>query len=116
LGLIVRKKPAIPDFVTASSQSVALVCPNELAAELARLVDGPIAATSADISGQVEILDPSIAATQFEGQVDTIIKGPLQPGILNTLLDLTQSPPAIIREGGVPFEELRRLIPNLKEI
>jgi len=116
LGLIVGKKPTIPDFVTAGGQSVALVCPNELAAELAQMVDGPIAATSANISGQAEVLDPSIAATQFKGQVDAIIKGPVLPGVLNTLLDLTQVPPAIIREGAVSFEELRQLIPNLKAI
>lgn len=116
LGLIVGKKSTIPDFVTAGEQSVALVCPNELAAELAKIIDAPIAATSANISGQAEVLDASIAATQFKGQVDAIIKGPVLPGVLNTLLDLTQSPPAIIREGGVPFEELRRLIPNLKAI
>ena len=116
LGIIVRKKPAIPDFVTAGDQSVALVCPNELAAELAHMADGPIAATSANISGQVEVLDPSIAATQFEGQVDGIIKGPVLPGVINTLLDLTQVPPAIIREGSVPFEELRQLIPNIRTI
>jgi L-threonylcarbamoyladenylate synthase len=32
LGLIVDKKPTIPDFVTTNVQSVALVCPNELVA------------------------------------------------------------------------------------
>lgn len=114
LGLIVPKKVTIPDFVTARIQSVALVCPNKLAAQLADLVDGPIAATSANISGQAEILDLATAIAQFEGQVDAIIKGPTLPGVLNTLLDLTQSPPMIIRAGGVPVEELRSLISDLK--
>ena len=38
------------------------------------MVGSPNAATSANISGQVEVLILSIAATQFEGQVNTIIK------------------------------------------
>lgn len=110
LGLIVCKKPMIPDFVTAGSQSIALVCPNKLAADLAGLVDGPIAATSANISGQKEILDPNVATTQFYGKVDALIKGPVLSGTLNTLLDLTQLPPSIIREGGVSLEELNHII------
>ena len=114
LGLIVPKRQTVPDFVTAGGHSVALVCPNELAAELAELVDNPIAATSANISGRAEILDPATAVAQFEGQVDAIIHGPILPGILNTLLDLTQSPPTVIRKGGVAVEELRLHVPNLK--
>jgi len=112
LGLVVPKKASIPDFVTAHRSSVAMVCPNQLVADLSDLVNGPIAATSANISGQAEVLDPAEALLQFEGAVDAMIEGPKLPGILNTLLDLTQSPPTIIRAGGVSVKELERFCQN----
>jgi len=114
LGLVVPKQPSIPDFVTANRKSVAIVCPNQLCADLTDLVDGPLAATSANISGRAEVLDPAEARAQFEGKVDAIIEGPVLPGILNTLLDLEQTPPAIIRNGGVPEAELRAVLGNVK--
>lgn len=115
LGLVVPKKASIPDFVTANRQSVAMVCPNQLVADLSDLVGGPIAATSANISGQAEVLDPLEATLYFEGAVDAIIEGPKLPGVLNTLLDLTQSPPTIVREGGVSVKELEAVLQDIKQ-
>lgn len=114
LALVVPKKPTIPDFVTAGSQTVALVCPNDLANELSILVDDPIAATSANISGEAEVLDPNEAIAQFTDQVEAIIEGPIMPGVLNTILDLTKDPPIILREGGISKMELKKSIPHLR--
>jgi L-threonylcarbamoyladenylate synthase len=111
---VVPKKPSIPDFMTAAQQSVALVCPNQLFADLSDLVNGPIAATSANISGRAEVLDPAEAMVQFEGDVDAIIEGPKLPGILNTPLDLTQLPPALIRNGGVSVTQLQAMLRDLR--
>ncbi len=114
LALVVPKKPSIPDFVTAGIQSVALVCPNDVAYELSILANVPIAATSANISGEAEVLDPNEAIAQFTGKVDGIIEGPIMPGILNSILDLTKDPPIILREGGISTVELKMIIPNLQ--
>lgn len=114
LALVVPKKPTIPDFVTAGSQTVALVCPNDLANELSILVDDPIAATSANISGEAEVLDPNEAIAQFTDQVEAIIEGPIMPGVLNTILDLTKDPPIILRGGGISKMELKKSIPHLR--
>lgn len=113
LALVVPKKPSIPDFVTAGIQSVALVCPNDVANELSILADAPIAATSANISGEAEVLDPEEAISRFTDQVEGIIEGPIMPGVLNTILDLTRKPPLILREGGIPNAELKKIIPDL---
>ncbi len=106
LGVVVPKTALIPDFVNAGLASVALVCPNDVAATLSRLVDEPIAATSANLSGQAEIVEPESATAQFEGLVDAILLAPRMPGTLNTILDLTARPPRILRQGGVTRAQL----------
>jgi tRNA threonylcarbamoyl adenosine modification protein (Sua5/YciO/YrdC/YwlC family) len=107
LGLVVPKTTQIPAFVNAGLASVALVCPNDVAAGLSRLVDEPIAATSANLSGRAEIVDQASAAAQFDGLVDAILTSPPMSGTLNTILDLTTSPPRVLRHGGVTVAQLR---------
>ena len=114
LSLLVPKKPTIPDFVTAGSQTVALACSNDIADELSILVDDPIAVSSANISGEAVVLDPNEAIAQFTGQVEAIIEGPIMPGILTTILDLNKDPPIIFREGGISKMELKESIPYLR--
>ena len=78
------------------------------------MVDDPIAATSANISGEAEVLDPNEAIDQFTDQVEAIIEGPIMPGVLNSIVDLTKDPPIILREGGISPVELKMIIPHLQ--
>ena len=78
------------------------------------MANAPIAATSANISGEAEVLDPNEAIAQFTDQVEDIIEGPIMPGVLNSILDLTKDPPIILREGGISTMELKMIIPHLQ--
>ena len=60
---------------------------------------------------------PTTAAHVLEdlaGRIDLLLDGgPTPIGLESTILDLTQSPPALLRPGGVALEQLQRLIPDL---
>ena len=63
-------------------------------------------ATSANRSGEPAIMDGAAARREFGGRVDLIIDGGKVTGIASTVLDLSVSPPRILREGPVPRAEI----------
>jgi len=108
LSLVVRKKDIVPDIVTAGLDTVALRCPaQEVALELLREAGVPIAAPSANPSGRVsptrvEHLAPPI----LRAAAVVLDDGPCSGGIESTVLDLTQTPPRILRPGLVARPQL----------
>jgi L-threonylcarbamoyladenylate synthase len=108
-------KPIIPEFVTSGLDTVNLMCMDDVAVKLSKAADFPIAATSANISGQKPITDPIDGITKFGDIVDLMLLGPRSDvGINTTILDLTTNPPKLVREGPVRFEELKNIILNLR--
>ncbi|MFC2029536.1 L-threonylcarbamoyladenylate synthase [Chloroflexota bacterium] len=112
LSLILRRSPAVPDIVSAGGPTVAVRVPDhELVRELCRRLGGPLAATSANGHGQ----PPPVTADEVEaglpGGVHYILDGgPCPGGIASTVLDLTQSPPRILRRGPVTGDQLSALV------
>jgi tRNA A37 threonylcarbamoyladenosine synthetase subunit TsaC/SUA5/YrdC len=54
--------------------------------------------------------------TQLEGQLEMIVDGgtlPVRGG--STLLDLTQDPPALLREGPVTYDAIKEILPNCRK-
>jgi L-threonylcarbamoyladenylate synthase len=79
--------------------------------ELVERTAFPITATSANISGEKSITDPEIIRDSFYGLVDLIVDGGESRGILpSTVIDLTSTKPAIIREGAVARSTLRKYL------
>jgi L-threonylcarbamoyladenylate synthase len=112
LTLILPKRPAIPDRVTAGLPTVGVRVPNHpLALELIEAAGVPIAAPSANRFTQ---LSPTTAAHVRESlgeEVDFILDGgPAQVGIESAVLSLATSPPLLLRPGMVHRSEIERLI------
>jgi len=112
LTLVVEKASQVPDEVTAHRETVALRMPwHPVAAALLAAAGLPIAAPSANRFGRPS---PTLAEHIIEDladRVDLILDaGPTPLGVESTVLDLTQSPPAILRPGGVSREELEKVI------
>ncbi len=82
---------------------------------------GPVAATSANISGQGDIhVSLEKAACDLGEQVDIYLDdGPTSAGqaagsrSMNTIVDLTFEKPMMVREGWVPTDEVREHLPDL---
>jgi len=63
-------------------------------------------ATSANRSGEPAITDAAAACHEFGGRVDLIIDGGRVSGSASTVLDLSVSPPRILREGPVTRSDI----------
>ena len=108
LTLVVERATCVPDEVTARRATVALRVPHHpVAAALLSVAQLPIAAPSANKFGRPSPTRAEHVLDDLGGRVDLILDaGPTRIGVESTVLDLTQSPPAILRPGGVTREEL----------
>jgi L-threonylcarbamoyladenylate synthase len=112
LTLVVRKKPIIPDIVTAGLPTVGLRMPaHPVALALLREAGIPVAAPSANRFTQ---LSPTTAEHVRRGlgrSVGYILDGgSCSVGIESTVVSLVGEVPAILRPGGVPRSEIEDVI------
>jgi L-threonylcarbamoyladenylate synthase len=112
LTLVVEKAAHVPDEVTAGRPNVALRMPHHpVAAMLLAEAGLPIAAPSANKFGRPSPTRAEHVLEDLGTSVDLILDaGPTLLGVESTVLDLTQSPPAILRPGGVTREQLEAAI------
>ncbi len=108
LTLVLFKSDAIPDWVTGGDNKVALRVPNhEVPRSLARALGFPIIGTSANKSGFPPACDAREVVEQLGDNIDLLLDGgPCPGGIPSTVLDVTVSPPKILREGIISLQEI----------
>lgn len=118
LSVILNKNEKIPDIVTSGKKTVAIRIPDHpLCLELLKRVGSPIAVTSANISKLPTHRTAPEVAAQLADKVSLVVDGgPSHQQIPSTLIDYTQSPPLLLRNGVMPFSHLKRFIPDLKDI
>lgn len=94
----------------AVGETVALRVPDHPAPrELCRLLGGPITGTSANVSGGPEPLTADDVRAQFGEAVDLVIDGGrCGGGTPSTVVDCTQQPPRIVREGAISRQEIAK--------
>lgn len=108
LTCIVPKKPTLPEAVSAIDTVGVRVPDHEVARTLLRAA-GPMAVTSANISGQPSPSTAQEVFAQLGGRIDLIIDGGITPGgIPSTLVDCAGDEIKILREGPISLEEIRR--------
>lgn len=106
LTLIVPKLPTLPDAVSATD-TVAVRVPDHEVARILLRAAGPMAVTSANISGQPSPTTADEVSAQLGGRIALIIDGGRTPGgIPSTLVDCTGANPNILREGPISLDEL----------
>jgi len=109
IGFILPKKSMIKNFVTSDFDTVGLVCSSQYNVELSENIEYPLASTSANISGEKEIIDFDIAFKTFEKKVDAIIYGE-NNGNLNTLVNIKNKEFNVLREGKYSNKEILKLL------
>jgi len=83
---------------------------HDLVRDLLRMT-GPLAATSANLSGKPSALTAKEVQMQLGEGIDLILDGGKVPGgMAYTVLDCRGDEPRILREGPVPWEEIELLI------
>ena len=114
LTLIVEHAPTLSWDLGDARGTVALRMPlHPVAIELLELT-GPMAVSSANISGQ----PPAITAAQAREQLGEAVSvyldgGPAQAQIASTIVDVTAEVPRVVRAGAIPADELRAVVPDL---
>ncbi|TJX68324.1 threonylcarbamoyl-AMP synthase [Soehngenia saccharolytica] len=123
LTIIFKRKPNVPDVITAGLDTVAIRMPdNKIALKLIEKLGMPIAAPSANTSGKPS---PTCAKDVYEdmyGKIPLIIDGgDARVGLESTVVDLSNDKAMILRPGGITIDDLERyfkeveLDPALKE-
>ena len=108
LTLVMRRSPELPDLVTGGADTVAVRMPaHRIPLALARRLGRPITGTSANLSGQPDLLDLDSIENQLGNLVDRIIRsGPPPEGTGSTVVDITRNEPRLLREGAISLEEI----------
>jgi len=71
----------------------------------------PIAAPSANLAGKPSPTSASHVLEDLNGRIDAILDaGPTHIGVESTVLDMTVDPPQILRPGGTPYEDLKKIL------
>ena len=112
LTMILKRDPCVPDETTAGLDTVAVRCPNHpVTLAIIREAGVPIAAPSANLSGRPSCTTAQDVLEDMDGKIQCLVDGgPCAVGVESTILDLTCTPPRLLRPGGVPVEQIERLI------
>ena len=108
LTLVMRRSPDLSGLVTGGADTVAVRMPGHpVPLELARRLGRPITGTSANRSGQPDLLDLSALENQLGNLVDHIIQtGPVPAGTASTIVNVTGDTPQLLRGGAISLEEI----------
>jgi L-threonylcarbamoyladenylate synthase len=107
LTLVLPKGPRVLDIISAGPGVAVRVPAHAVVQEMIRRLGAPLAATSANLSGRPSSTTVGEVLAQLDGRIPLILDGgPCEGGIPSTVLDLTQSPPLVLREGGICAEAL----------
>ena len=116
LTIIFKKSNQVPYSTTGGLDTVAVRMPNhQVALELIKASGTCIAAPSANISGRPSPTKGEHVIEDLEGRVNMIIDGGDQKiGIESTIIDLTVTPPVILRPGYITYEMIKEDIIDAK--
>jgi len=107
LTVLIPKKPALPESVSATA-TVGVRVPDHGVARTLLRAAGPMAVTSANISGQPSPSTAEEVYAQLGGRIDLIIDGGKTPGgVPSTVIDCTENDLQILRAGPITLEEIR---------
>jgi L-threonylcarbamoyladenylate synthase len=115
LTLVLKKKPEVPDLVTAGLDSVALRVPSHrVARALMEMAGVPVAAPSANRFSRPSPTTAAHVLEDLDGRVDLILDGgPTDIGLESTIVDFSVDPPVLRRPGGITFEQVHSLVPEV---
>jgi L-threonylcarbamoyladenylate synthase len=112
LSFVVFKHPSVPGIVTAGGPTVAVRAPaHPVARALIRAAGTPIAAPSANASTHLSATRAEHVLRGLDGRIDLLLDGgPTAGGLESTVLDVTVSPPRLLRPGLVTPSEIEAVI------
>ena len=106
--IVFEAQDALPLNLTAGTGRIGVrMAEHPVALALTNAVEGPITATSANITGNAGCSRIPDMDYQITEKLDLILDGgPLEGGIGSTVVDVTADFPKILREGAVPAKDI----------
>ncbi|MEX5562157.1 L-threonylcarbamoyladenylate synthase [Pseudophaeobacter sp. 1A16562] len=108
LVLPLREGHGVSGLVTAGLQTLAVRVPaHPTALRLLRLVDGPVAAPSANPSGRISPTTAAHVLAGLNGRIAAVVDdGPCGVGVESTIVGLSGPEPMLLRPGGLAAEDI----------
>ena len=112
LTMILKRGEMVPDVVTAGLDTVGMRCPaHPVCRAIIKAADIPVAAPSGNTSGKPSPTTAEHMLADMDGKIDAIVDGgPCAVGVESTIIDLTCTPPRLLRPGGVTLEQLESVL------
>ena len=116
LTMILRRRPVVPDVVTAGLDTVGMRCPaHSMCRAIIERAGVPVAAPSGNRSGKPSPTTVQHMLDDMDGRIDAVLDGgDCQVGVESTIIDLTCTPPRMLRPGGIPLEELKDVLAEVE--
>jgi L-threonylcarbamoyladenylate synthase len=112
LTLVFRAARGLSPLLTAGTGKIGIrFSSHPIATAIAAALEGPVTGTSANVTGAPPCREAKEVKRTLGTMVDLILDGGATPGgMSSTLLDVTVTPPRILREGAVSSDRIRTLI------
>jgi len=112
LTMVLPDGGAVPSIVTSGGNTLGVRCPDHPATgSLIRTLGHPLAAPSANPSGMPSPKSADEVLAALDGKINAILDGgQCVVGVESTILDLTVTPPCMLRMGGISLEILNTVI------
>jgi len=112
MTMVLPRRDNVPDVVTAGLDTVGMRCPgHKLCRDIIALAGVPVAAPSGNTSGRPSPTTAGHMLEDMNGKIHAIVDGgPCGVGVESTIIDLTCTPPRLLRPGGVTLEQLREVL------
>jgi L-threonylcarbamoyladenylate synthase len=109
LTMIVPRNPALPEILSPLP-TIGVRIPDHPVALALLKTAGPLAVTSANLSGAANTLTAKQVMKQLKGRIHLIIDGGRTPGgVPSTVIDFTTHEPKILREGPITLKQIMEL-------
>jgi L-threonylcarbamoyladenylate synthase len=114
LTLVVAQAPSLAWDLGDARGTVAIRMPQHPVALELLARTGPMAVSSANISGRPAALTQAQAREQLAETVEVYLDGgPALVGVASTIVDVTAEVPRILRAGAIGVEALQEVVPNI---
>lgn len=112
LTIVLPRADGIPSVVTAGGPTVAVRMPDHPTPRaIVRRMGRPLPTTSANRHGQPSATDANTARASLNGDVALVLDaGPAPGGVDSTVVDLSVTPPTVLRSGAIPTDALEQAL------
>ncbi|HEY8533551.1 MAG TPA: L-threonylcarbamoyladenylate synthase [Micromonospora sp.] len=117
LTIVVEHAPSLTWDLGDTGGTVAVRMPLHPVALEVLQETGPMAVSSANKTGQPAAVTAKEAFDQLGYVVHTYLEaGPCPDPVPSTIVDLTTTPPRVLRAGAIPLEKLREVVPDIEAV